>query len=245
MRSARHETGGGTYHVFNRGNNGLHVFRDDDDRGAWVAHLSWLARELRWSVLSYCVLGTHFHLLVRTSEPTLGVGMRDLSSRAATALHSRYGTRGRVWEDRFKSKIVDRDAYLLHLFRYVALNPVHAGLCDGPGGWSRSAHRTLLAGAPDGIVDLPVVGEMLGAESYAYLFDERGRHGPWSNAKHPEMPRPPLDVVLADGPLVAAMTRARFAYGYKLKEIAHAAGVSHSYVSVHTRRARQEGTVPS
>jgi REP element-mobilizing transposase RayT len=222
------------------------VFPRDDDRGGFLAHLATLSRALDWSVLSYCVLGTHFHFLVRTAEPNLGHGMRDLMGRAATSLHVRYGTRGRVWEDRFKSKLVTHQAYLEHLFRYIALNPVHAGFCSEPAGWRRSAHRILAAGGDDGLVDQDAVGGLLGSTAYPYLFDELGRYGPWSNAQSPELPRPPLEQLLdAAGVLDEAMAVARLRYRYTLAQIAAATGLSVPTVARRTSKHEKEGTVPS
>jgi len=98
----------------------------------------------RWVCLAYVVLGTHFHLLVRTPEADLAAGMQRLNGHYAQGFNRRHGGRGHVLESRYASVLVETDPHLRWLFRYLAWNPVAAGLCDDPKDWPWSSYPRLL-----------------------------------------------------------------------------------------------------
>jgi putative transposase len=77
----------------------------------------------------------HFHLLIATPEPTLSEGMHYLNGVYAKKFNERHEVGGHLFESRFRSALVETEEHLLEVLRYVAFNPVHAGLCDAPGDW--------------------------------------------------------------------------------------------------------------
>src|SRR5689334_22691088 len=146
-RAPRKELAGGIHHVYNRGNHGDPLFIDDADRSFFLDELGVCAAKHRWTVLAYCLMPNHLHLVVETPETNLGDGMCILSTRYAQAFNRRHHPKGgHAFQGRFGSAIVDSDDYLAHLLRYVALNPVIAGLCEYPEKWRWGSHRHLIAG---------------------------------------------------------------------------------------------------
>lgn len=133
----------GVYHVTARGNARAAIFRDDHDRRALLALLAHVARRCGWRCLSYCLMDNHFHLLLRTPDPNLPRGMQQLKGGYALAFNRRHERVGHLFAGRYGAQLVQQDAHLLETFRYIALNPVRAGLCRDPIDWSWSAHPAL------------------------------------------------------------------------------------------------------
>jgi REP element-mobilizing transposase RayT len=234
---------GGTYHVYSRSRPGLALFQDDDERRVFLRLVA-RATELRaWRCLSYCLMDTHFHLVLRTPGADLDAGMARILSDFATRLHERRGTRGPVFSGRYGSQLITRDAHLLEVLRYVPLNPVRAGLCRQPSMWPWSSHRALAGEAPRGFVAVTDVHALLGGGPAEYV--ELVRHA--AGAGHvvadpdgcgsPPLPpdRPPLSSLLdpADPWTIA---RAHHDHGYSLRAIAAALGVNVSTISRRLRR---------
>ncbi|MFH7467939.1 transposase, partial [Pseudomonas syringae group genomosp. 7] len=79
------------------------------------------------------LMSNHVHLL---ATPSMGVGlanaMRMQGNNYVQAFNQRHGRSGPLWQGRFHSSMVDSDAYLLSVYRYIELNPVRAGMTAGP-----------------------------------------------------------------------------------------------------------------
>ena len=105
------------------------------DRYNWICH-------------AYCLMTTHYHLAIETVEGNLSQGMRHLNGVYTQASNRRHRRFGHLFQGRFKGILVDRDAYLLELTRYVVLNPVRAGMVDAPEQWPWSSYRAMIGAAP-------------------------------------------------------------------------------------------------
>ena len=135
---------------------GRDLFADDADRRFYLAHVRDCVERQQWSVLSYCLMSNHSHMLVRTPEPDLGAGMKHVHELHAMRLNRRERRVGHVFRYRFFNKPVTTDAYARGCLRYIARNPVKAGLCASPANWQWSSHRATAGLAdPDPILDLP------------------------------------------------------------------------------------------
>ena len=150
-RPLRLEHPGALWHVTARGNERGEVFRDDADRREFLAVLGRTASVYGWRLHAYVLMGNHYHLLVETPEPTLSRGMRDLNGVTTQRFNRRHGRTGHLFEGRFKAILVEREAHLLELVRYVVLNPVRAGLAKSPAAWAWSSYKATagLAEAPE------------------------------------------------------------------------------------------------
>jgi putative transposase len=141
VRPLRLEFPGALYHVISRGNERSPIFRDDWDRGFFLGVVGSVVRTTGWLVHSYCLLGNHYHLLVETPAPNLSKGMHALNSRYSQTFNRRHGRAGHVLEGRFKAVLVEKEAHLLELHRYIVLNPVRARLVARPEDWIWSSYR--------------------------------------------------------------------------------------------------------
>ena len=143
-RTPRIQLAGALYHVTSRGNAQQRICLDDWDHTWLVAQIGEAVTRYGWICQSYCVLGNHFHLSVKTPEPNLAKGMRILNGPYAQRFNRRYGRVGHVFQGRYSAELVTRDEHLLELSRYVALNPVRAGLCSRPELWPWSSYRATI-----------------------------------------------------------------------------------------------------
>jgi len=131
---------GGIYHVTTSATDGVVAFRNDGDRLHFLQLLDRVVSRHRWLCQAYCLLGTHYHLLVETPAPDLSSGMHRLNGAYAQGFNKRDKRRGHLFGDRFTAVTVKSDGHLLHLSRYIALNPVRAGLSATPEGWEWSSY---------------------------------------------------------------------------------------------------------
>lgn len=166
-RPLRLEFAGALYHVTARGNRRETIFRDDEDCVRFIALLAREAAQQRWRLYAYCLMGNHYHLLVETPEANLGRGMRRLNGVYTQAFNRHHGLVGHVLQGRYKAILVDKDAYLRELCRYVVLNPVRAGLCATAAQWPWSSYAATAgeAACPDWLA---------GGEALALFGSDRG-----------------------------------------------------------------------
>jgi REP element-mobilizing transposase RayT len=236
-RTPRIHLEGAINHVWARGNRRQLLFRSDRDYRFCLHLLDEVARRRNWCCLSYCLMPNHFHLVTETSPGTLAPGMRDLTSRYAGWFNEVNETGGgHVFQGRYGSKPVTNDLQLAQLFRYVAANPVRAGLCEQPAEWPWSAYRALSQGR-GGLVHPQRVEALLEpwggspGSRYARLLDPAQSPLAYLDpAVSPWEVRPTLDELFSDSDESAAIRRARDC-GYRLREIAAQLGVSEATVS--------------
>lgn len=151
-RPLRLEVPGGIFHVTARGNARGRTYRCDADRFEFLDLFAGVQRRYGWRCLSYCLMGNHFHLVVETPKPNLSIGMRHLNGVYAKRFNRRHNRTGHVLQGRFGAVLVERDAHMLEVVRYVARNPVKARLCVSPRDWDWSSHRAILGLTRPGLV---------------------------------------------------------------------------------------------
>ena len=154
-RPLRAEVAGGVHHVYARGAARLPIFGDDADRRRYLSLLSRVSRRMSWRCLSYCLMSNHMHLLVETPEPNLGLGMQRLHGGYAFAFNRRHGRSGHLFERRYDAVSVSTDEYLWSLVRYIAHNPVEAGMCARPEDWPWSSHAAIVEDSVPPWLDVP------------------------------------------------------------------------------------------
>ena len=142
-RPHRPEGAGRVFHITARATWKRELFVDGKDRDDFLRLLERIAKRYGWQVLGWCLLGTHYHLLVRTPKPTLGLGMRDLNGIYARDFNKRHGRHGSVLSERYADRVIRSDDHLTKAQGYIALNPVHAGLVRRPEQWRWSSHSAL------------------------------------------------------------------------------------------------------
>jgi putative transposase len=116
-RPLRLEFAGAVYHVTSRGDRREDIYRDDDDRQAWMGVLSLVCTRFNWVVHAFCQMTNHYHLLVETVDGNLSAGMRQLNGLYTQRFNRRHAQVGHVFQGRYKAILVQKEAYLLELSR--------------------------------------------------------------------------------------------------------------------------------
>ncbi len=148
-RPKRNAKGGYYYHVYNRSNAGLRIFRKQDDFLAFEEILAQAQQRINVDILGYCLMKDHWHLLLRPHEDgDLSEFMRWVGVTHVLRYHNSKKTKssGHIYQGRFKSFPVQGGSTLLNLLRFIESHPIRANLVekarDYP--WSsydRSANR--------------------------------------------------------------------------------------------------------
>ncbi|TQV86341.1 transposase [Aliikangiella coralliicola] len=125
-RAERLEYEDAYYHVMNRGmdRGRVKIFRSGEYFKAFLATLEEAAKRFGIVVHAYCLMTNHYHLLIQTPRANLSRAMRHVNG-VYTQRHNRLAkSDGAIFRGRFKSILIDNDAYLLQLSRYIHRNPI-------------------------------------------------------------------------------------------------------------------------
>ena len=190
-RPLRIEFPGALYHVTTRGNGRADIFVDDIDRDGFLAVLSGVVARWRWLCHAYCLMGNHYHLVVGTPEANLSRGMRQLNGVYTQRFNRRHDSVGHVFQGRYGAILVERDAHLLELSRYLVLNPVRAGMVRAAKDWRWSSYRAMVgqAKAPDWLSTDWILAQFGADEARArsayrrFVAEGAGAASPWQGLR--------------------------------------------------------------
>lgn len=149
-RPIRIQYPGAVYHVMNRGNARQAIFRTPDHYQLFLRCLAEAVQLWRLKLHAFSLMPNHYHLLIETPAGNLSRAMRHLNHVYTQRLNRMAGRDGHLFRGRYKSILVEDDAYLVELLRYIHLNPVKAALAKSPElhPWT-SHHYYLGRTAPD------------------------------------------------------------------------------------------------
>lgn len=143
----------GIYHIFNRGNDKMDLFRDEGDfscfRNKWLE----LKRRLGTEIYHYCLMTNHFHFLLKVRRARdLTVLMHRVQLGYARYFKGKYDFVGHVFQERFRSPRIAEDSYYLQCGRYIERNPVKAGVVREAAEYPHSSAPFYASGAPDRLI---------------------------------------------------------------------------------------------
>lgn len=148
-RPLRIEYPGAWYHVMNRGRRGERVFRNTGDYRGFIEILKDARHMWNLRVTAYCLMPSHYHILVQTPDGNLSRSMRHVDGVYTQRFNRSHGTDGPLFRGRYKSILVEVDSYLLPLVRYIHTNPLNAGLVNELQNYEWGSHRGYLSNAPE------------------------------------------------------------------------------------------------
>jgi len=162
-RPKRITLGGYVYHVLNRANGCLRIFRKSDDFLAFEQIMAEGVERFSMRICGYCVMGNHWHMLLwPRQDGDLSQFMRWISLTHTQRYHASHGTVGigHLYQGRFKSFPVQDDSHYLTVLRYIEANPLRAGLVERADDWPWSSLAVRLGYEcpfvlSDGPIELP------------------------------------------------------------------------------------------
>lgn len=145
-----------------------------------------------WLCHAYCLMSNHYHLLVETGSPTLSKGMKYLNGVYTQYYNRRHVRVGHLFQGRFKSILVEKNAYLLELSRYIVLNPVRAKMMRTAKDWPWSSYRATagLAQCPEFLTTDWILGGFGNNKESAqlgyrrFVSEGKGQPSPWEQLKN-------------------------------------------------------------
>jgi putative transposase len=128
VRQARIDYPGAFHHIMVRGIARCKLFTDNKDRQEFLDRLAMVLTDSGTPCLAFALMPTHFHLLLITGSESISTVMSSLLIRYAAYYNRRHNSNGKLYQNRFKSILCDKEEYLLTLTRYIHLNPVRGGV---------------------------------------------------------------------------------------------------------------------
>lgn len=164
-------------HIVQRGHNRDACFFSEDD---YVSYRHWLGEALKetgCALHAYVLMTNHVHLLLTPpSGEAVSRFIMALGRRYVQYINKTYRRTGTLWDSRYKSSLIQADAYLLTCQRYIELNPVRAGMVDEPAHYRWSSYRSNALGQADPLLTPHTLYLLLSAKqdqreaSYRALF---------------------------------------------------------------------------
>ena len=127
-RAWRIEYEGALYHLMSRGNDGQDIYLNDADRNLFLETISEMSERFEVDIFAYVLMSNHYHLLVRTNRANLKKAMQWFGTTYTRRFNNRNLKSGHLFQGRYKSILVQNDAYLMQLSCYIHRNPLRAGI---------------------------------------------------------------------------------------------------------------------
>ena len=138
-RLPRVELQGVPQHLIQRGNNRQVCFGSDEDFQAYIHWLKEYSEKFGVEVHAWVLMSNHVHLLCTPRKPkAISRMMQSVGRRYVQYFNYTYKRTGTLWEGRYKACLIQKESYLLQVYRYIELNPVRASMVEDPAeyGWS-------------------------------------------------------------------------------------------------------------
>ncbi len=174
-------------HVIQRGNNREPCFYAEEDYRRYLDDLDEVADKFGCAIHAYVLMTNHVHLLVTPlKDLAIGQMMQALGRRYVYYINKTYKRTGTLWEGRYKSSLIDSEAYLLTCMRYIELNPLRANMVKHPGEYKWSSYLANATGNSDTLIQPHPVYRALGEndEARQIAYRELFRHHMDNNLLH-------------------------------------------------------------
>ncbi|MHB8060098.1 MAG: transposase [Gaiellaceae bacterium] len=131
----------GIYHVATRGSDRRLLFGRDQDRELFLKQLERIVESFQLPCLAYCLMGNHYHLILQTPDARLSAALKELNGGYSKQFNRIHGRSAHLFRNRFLAQSIESDSHLVTACRYLAYNPIRAGLCSRPSGWRWGSYR--------------------------------------------------------------------------------------------------------
>jgi putative transposase len=150
-RAARVILDNACYHVITWGNEKRVTFKSEDDYEKYMKVLLKYKKKYGFKIYGWCLMNNHPHKVLESD--LLSKAMHGINMSYAKYFRYKYGSAGHVWQDRFKSYVIQKDQYLINCLSYVEYNPVRAGIVSRPEDYKWSSYRARVLGEKSDLLD--------------------------------------------------------------------------------------------
>ena len=151
---------GTIYHVTTRGNRKEDIFNDKSDYKVYLAMIEENLKyysQFNYKLLEYCLMKNHVHLLIKTDTWPLSDFMRRLNSKYTLYYNKKYNYVGHLFQGRYYSQIIEDNAQLLEVSRYIHLNPVRSKICNNPKDYIWSSYHNYIINKESKLISTEVI----------------------------------------------------------------------------------------
>ena len=145
-RAWRIEFEGALYHLVSRGNERRDIFFNDDDRRLFLGTMGEMAQRFDVELFAYVLMNNHYHLLLSSRRANLSRAMQWFGVTYTNRFNAINSRSGHLFQGRFKSMLVQNDAYLMRLSLYIHRNPLRAGIVNRLADYRWSSYRSYAYG---------------------------------------------------------------------------------------------------
>ena len=161
MRRARITFEGAFHHVMNRGLDGKAIFHSDKLKAKFINLLCKNSKKHRIKIFAYCVMNNHYHLVMQNNNGKMSAFQKDLNGQYGSFYRKSKSGIGYIFQGRFKSTLVEKDAYLLTAIRYVLQNPKRAKIVKSVKDYPWTSLREIEKPIKEAIIDRDFVMELI------------------------------------------------------------------------------------
>ena len=155
------------YHIMLRGINQQVIFHDAEDYEKFLEILAECKAISEYKLFAYCLMGNHVHLLMKTGKEDLSQIFKRIGVRYVYWYNEKYCRRGHLFQDRFKSEVVEDDRCFLTVLRYIHQNPANAGITKNIGEYQWSSYKTYF-NKNNKLIDGELAKDLLGKKFIAF-----------------------------------------------------------------------------
>jgi putative transposase len=166
------------YHIYNRGVNREKIFFSSENYLYCIRLLKKNLARYSITIVAYCLMPNHFHFLLKPGQDNnVSQFMKSLFTSYVQAVNKQQGRQGPLFQGRFCAVVVDKEEYLVHLVRYIHLNPAMAKLVSTPEAWTYSNYRDVIGQREGTLKDATLVpGRFPTGEAYRQFVEEYMQH---------------------------------------------------------------------
>ena len=146
-RTIRIEYPGAWYHVINRSAGHKTIFQTAQHYQLFLELLLDAYSRFDIRIHAYCLMSNHYHLLIQTPLPNLGLAMKHINGLYTVRYNRLVEHEGALFRGRYKAILIDAENYLLQLSRYIHLRPVSVGITQFPELYPWSSYQYFLSEA--------------------------------------------------------------------------------------------------
>ena len=190
-RQLRIEFKGALYHILSRGNAQQNIFLSDDDHKTFLNILEEISDRFDIDIFAYVLMSNHYHLLLRTNTPNLSKSMQWLGTAYTRRFNLSHSRSGHLFQGRFKSILVQNNAYLTQLSCYIHRNPLRAGMVNRLADYRLSSYRAYAYKAkhPDWLKKKIILGQFKGEAPHKAYREKVQKYSDeetkiWENLRH-------------------------------------------------------------
>jgi len=169
-RRARAKSSTGIYHVILRGINRQSIFLDNEDNEKFLQVIEECKAICDFNLYGYCLMGNHVHILLKEGKERLEQVFKRIGTRYVYWYNRKYIRSGHLFQDRYKSEVIESDPYFAVALRYIHQNPRRAGLCKSLREHKWSSYKNYFG--KSGIVDTRFALEVIGKSNFENFMNE-------------------------------------------------------------------------